>query len=128
MKKLLTSAFIAFTLISVNASAQSNPASSDINSQASDIARRMMNEVQLNEREYIEVRKYTAEKLETAAQIQQMYSNDPEMLTKKLNEAEDRYNFKLQSFMNQKQFANYQAVADRYKVNASAVAGAMEDE
>ena len=128
MKKLLTSAFIAFALITVNASAQSEITSSDINTQASDIARRMMNEIQLNEREYIEVRKYTAEKLETAAQIQKMYSNDPEMLTKKLNEAEDRYNFKLQSFMNQKQFANYQAVADRYKVNTSAMAGAMENE
>ncbi|MFC5272111.1 hypothetical protein [Adhaeribacter terreus] len=128
MKKLITSAFIAFTLISVNASAQAPTGSSSINSQASDIARRMMNEVQLNESEYIQVRKYTAEKLEAAAQIQSMYSNDPDMLNKKLNEAEDRYNFKLQSFMNPKQFSNYMAVSDRYKVNASAVAGAVEKE
>ncbi|MBK0404935.1 hypothetical protein I5M27_18230 [Adhaeribacter sp. BT258] len=127
MKKLLTSAFIAFTLITVNASAQAPTGSSSINTQASDIARRMMNEVQLNESEYIQVRKYTAEKLEAAAQIQSMYSNDPEMMTKKLNEAEDRYNFKLQSFMNPKQFSNYMAVSDQYKVNASAVAGNREE-
>jgi hypothetical protein len=119
MKKLIISALFSFAILTVNAG--NNPAA-NINTEATDFARRMINEAHLNESEYIKVRAFTIEKLEKVAEIRSMYSNDADMMAKKLAEAENNYNYKLQSALTEKQFASYVDYTTRSKTAATAAA------
>ncbi|MBK0402456.1 hypothetical protein I5M27_05630 [Adhaeribacter sp. BT258] len=118
MKKFITSAFFAFAVLTASASNNIN----DINSQASDIARRMANQVELNEMEYIQVKKYTAEKLVRVAQILDMYSNDRDMMTKKIMEEESAYTHRIQNLLTAKQFETYATLYNSYKTNLNIIA------
>src|SRR5688572_20823942 len=127
MKKILTSAFFTFTILTVTAgSNNSNSNSSNITTQATEFARQMINQVQLNESEYIQVRKCTIEKLQLVAQVQSMYSNDPEMMEKKLAEIENNYNFNLQRAMSPKQFESFVAYRAVANTGTTAVAEIKE--
>ena len=119
MKKLLTTAFFAFTLFTVNAG-------TDVYTQASELARRMATEIQLNEREYIEVRKLAIQKIERVNEIRSMYSNDADMMTKKLNEAEENFNHNLRVALNTKQFESYIAKSSNYRVDQPVLAEVKE--
>lgn len=125
MKKLFTSALIALSMFAATASFTAS-ASNDlkINAQAAVIARQMVNEVQLNESEYIRVKEYTAEKLERMAQIRTMYSNDPAMMASKIAEAENNYSHNIQAILNPSQFEKYVAFVERN--SNTAVAGNQE--
>lgn len=103
MKKLLTSAFLFFVFFTANAA--NNPA--NINNEASTIARQLANQIELNESEYIQVKNYTVEKLAFVAEITEMYSNNPEMMNRKLTEVEKDYQHKITSLLNVKQYENY---------------------
>ena len=122
MKKLIISALFSFAILTVNAG--NNPA--NIQAEATDFARRMINEAQLNESEYIKLRAYTIEKLEKVAEIRSMYSNDPDMMAKKIAEAESNFNYKLQSALTEKQFASYVSYTKREKTAATAAAEVEE--
>ena len=121
MKKLLTTAFFAFALFTVNAQ------SSDPYTQASELARRMASEIQQNERENIEVRKLAVQKIERINEIRSMYSNDADMRTKKINEGEHNFNYYLRAALNNKQFENYLAKSASYKVEQPVLAGMKEE-
>ncbi|MFC5269831.1 hypothetical protein [Adhaeribacter terreus] len=118
MKKLITSAFFAFAVLTASASNDL----SEINSQASDIARRMANQVELNEMEYIQVKKYTTEKLIRVAQIKDMYSNDRDMMNKKIMEEESAYTHRIQNLLTAKQFETYAALYNSFKTNLTIIA------
>jgi hypothetical protein len=120
MKKLLTTAFFALTLFAANAQG------TDAYTQASDLARRMASEIQLNEREYIEVRKLAVQKIERVNEIRSMYSNDADMRARKINEAEENFNYNLRVALNNKQFENYLAKSANYRVDQPVLAGAQE--
>ena len=120
MKKLLTTALFAFTLLTVNAEGN------DVYTQASDLARRMASEIQLNEREYIEVRKLAVQKIERVNEIRSMYTNDADMMAKKLNEAEENFNHNLRVALNNKQFEAYVAKSANYKVGQPVLAEVKE--
>ena len=120
MKKLLTTAFFAFTLFTVNAEGN------DAYTQASELARRMATEIQLNEREYIEVRKLAVQKIERINEIRSMYSNDADMMSKKLNEAEENFNHNLKTALNTKQFESYIAKSSNYRVGQPVLAEVKE--
>ena len=122
MKKLITSALFAFTLFTVNAASLTG----DITAKATSFARQMVNEVQLNESEYIQVRRFTIEKLERETEIRSMYSNDQEMMVAKLTEADNNYNHKLQEVLNPKQFESYVAFSSTHKMDMPVVAGNQE--
>ena len=94
--------------------------------EATEIARDMIGKVQLNEMEYIKVRAFTIDKLEKVAQIRSMYSNDPEMMNRKLAEAENDYNYKLQAALTPKQFASYVTYTNNLKAAATAAADIKE--
>ncbi|HSI91106.1 MAG TPA: hypothetical protein VK927_08315 [Adhaeribacter sp.] len=121
MKKLLTSAFFAFTILAASASNDGN-----ISTQASDIARKMVNQIELSEAQYIQLRQFTIEKLEAEALVKKMYSNDKDMLAKKLSEAENNYNFKLQALLNTKQYNKYAVLKSGKKADTEMVAAAKE--
>ena len=118
MKKLLISALFSFAILTVNAG--NNPA--NIQAEATEFARKMIAEAQLNESEYIKLRALTIEKLEKEAEIKSMYSNDADMMAKKLAEAENNFTYRLQSSLTEKQFASYVNYSNRSKTAATAAA------
>lgn len=120
MKKLLTTAFFAITLFTVNAEGN------DAYNRASDLARRMATEIQLNEREYIEVRRLAVQKIERIEEIKSMYSNDADMMSKKMKEAEENFNYNLRASLSNKQFENYIAKSGNYKVDQPVLAEVKE--
>ena|SRR5688572_7062487 len=117
MKKIITSTFFAFAVLTVNAATIGN-----ITTEATEIARQLIGKAQLNEMEYIKVRALTIEKLEKVAEIRSMYSNDADMMAKKIAEAESNYNYKLQNSLSEKQFASYVSYANQAKTAATATA------
>ena len=122
MKNLI----IASALFLSAFSAQAGNNESKMAGQASDIARRMANQIELNELEYIQVRNYTYEKLEIVANIQEMYQTNPEMLAAKLAEAETEYTFRIQNLLNARQFENYLALSNSFKTQVKLIATAND--
>ena len=121
MKKLIASALFAFVIVTGNAYA-----GGDVKAEATELARQLIAKAELNESEYIKVRAYTIEKLEKVAEIKSMYSNDPQMMAYKIAEAENNYNYKLQSALNAKQFASFIDYTNGLKTNATAIADVKE--
>lgn len=118
MKKLITSALFSFVVLTASATGNQP----DFNEQASDITRRMANQIELNEMEYIQVKKYTTEKLTSVAEIKDMYSNDREMMTRKIMEVENAYTHRIENLLNARQFENYIAHYNSYKTNLTLIA------
>ena len=122
MKNLI----IAFFLVLTSFSVQAGNEGSKIAVEASDIARRMANQIELNELEYIQVRNYTIEKLEMVGSIQEMYQSNPEMLAAKIAEVENNYSFRIQNLLNAHQFENYLALSKSFKTQPSLIATSNE--
>jgi hypothetical protein len=117
MKKLITSAFFAFAVLTASASNDKT----EINNHASDIARRMANQIELNELEYIQVKKYTAEKLTRVEEIKEMYSNNLEMMTWKIQEVEAIYSSRIQNLLSAKQLEMYASLQNSFKTNLAVI-------
>lgn len=122
MKKLITSALFSFIIFAAQATVTEN----QVKAQASDMARRMANQIELNESEYIQVKTYLVEKLSTEATIRDMYSNDTEMMLRKLNETEEAYSRKIESLLNSKQLDNYLAIHNSLKPELNMIATSAE--
>ena len=123
MKNLIIALFLtAFTF-----TAQAQAGTSDIAKEATDIARRMANQIELNELEYIQVRKYTLEKLEKVAYLKTMYQTNPEMLVAKLSEADVDYSYRIQNLLNAHQFENYLALSNSFKTPLNLIAASSEE-
>ena len=122
MKNLI----IAFLLVLTTFSVQAGNDGSKIANEASDIARRMANQIELNELEYIQVRNYTLEKLEMVAGIQEMYQTNPELLAAKITEVENDYTFRIQNLLNARQFENYLALSKSFKTQPTFIANSNE--
>src|SRR5690349_14182432 len=122
MKNLI----IAFVLVLTSFSVKAGNDLSRIQSEASDIARRMANQIELNELEYIQVRNYTAEKLELVAGIQEMYQANPEMLANKIAEVENDYTYRIQNLLNARQYENYLALSKSFKTQPVYIAASRE--
>jgi hypothetical protein len=122
MKKLITSALFAFILIS----AQGAGLDELVKTKAADMARRMANQIELNESEYIQVKSYLTEKLAAEAMIRDMYSNDMDMMFRKLTEADNACNLKIESLLNAKQLENYLAIQKSLKAELPVIATSGE--
>lgn len=122
MKKLITSAFFVFAIVSAQASNDSEL----YKKQATDITRRIANQIGLNESEYIQVKKYTTDKLVAVAEVKEMYSNDSEMMFRKISEIENSYNHKVQSILTASQFDNYTTLNKSLKTDLQLIAGGQE--
>ncbi|KAA9345927.1 hypothetical protein [Adhaeribacter soli] len=122
MKKLITSALFAFILIS----AQGAGLDEQVKTKAADMARRMANQIELNESEYIQVKTYLTEKLASEVMIRDMYSNDVEMMFRKLTEADNACNQKIESLLNTKQLENYLAIQKSLKAELPVIATSGE--
>jgi hypothetical protein len=122
MKKLITSAFFVFAVMSAQAANDSDL----IKNQAAEITRRLANEIGLNESEFIQVKKYTTDKLAAVAEIKEMYSNDSEMMFRKIAEIEASYNHSVQSILTAKQFDNYVAYNKNLKTDLLLIAENQE--
>ena len=122
MKNLIIALLLVLTAFSV----QAGNDLSKIQNEASDIARRMANQIELNELEYIQVRNYTVEKLELVAEIQEMYQANPEMLALKIAEVETDYTYRIQNLLNARQFENYLALSNSFKTQVPLIATSNE--
>src|SRR5688572_16505371 len=122
MKKLITSAFFVFAIMSAEASNDSE----SYKNQAADITRRIANQIGLNESEYIQVKKYTTDKLVAVAEVKEMYSNDSEMMFRKISEIEDSYTHKVQSILTASQFESYVILNKSLKTGLPLIAGGQE--
>ena len=122
MKKLITSAFFVFAIMSAQASNDSD----QFKTQAADITRRIANQIGLNESEYIQVKKFTTDKLVAVAEVKEMYSNDSEMMFRKISEIEDSYNHKVQNILTASQFESYANLNKSLKTGLPLIAGGQE--
>ena len=118
MKKSIIALFLTLSSFSVFAG-NDQP---KLATEASDIARRMASQIELNELEYIQVRSYTLEKLEMLANIQEMYVSNPEMLATKITDVETAYQYRIQNLLTNKQFENYLALNNRFKTQPNFIA------
>src|SRR5688572_1569422 len=118
MKKLITSALLSVILFS----AQANSENDNFRIQAADITRRMANQLELNESEYIQLKGYTLEKLVAAAEVKEMYSIDINMMLRKLNEIDDIYKHRVQNILTNKQFENYLTLNKSFKSELTTIA------
>lgn len=118
MKKLLTSAILSVILFS----AQANSETDNFRAQAADITRRMANQLELNESEYIQLKGYTLEKLVAASEIKEVYSIDINMMLRKLNEIDDIYTHRVQNILSNKQFENYLTLNKSFKSELTTIA------
>ena len=118
MKKLISSALLSVILFS----AQANSENDNFRIQAADITRRMANQLELNESEYIQLKGYTLEKLEAAAEVKEMYSIDINMMLRKLNEIDDIYTHRVQNILTNKQFENYLTLNKSFKSELTTIA------
>ena len=107
MKKLFTSALLLFIMFSAQA-AQDTP--EQIRSKATETARQLSQKIGFNEQEYIKVKAYTLEKLIAAKEVNEMYSNDPEMRTKKLQAIEEEYLKNVVAVLSPKQTESFVAL------------------
>lgn len=105
MKKLFISAILSVTFFAVQAG--NKLSNEELNKQATEITRDLTNKVGLNEFEYIKVKSFMFDKLKAENEINDMYSNDPEMRIKKLQEIDIQFNSKLATVLNAKQQEAY---------------------
>lgn len=122
MKKLITSVLFALIVITTQAAG----ADEQVKTQAADMARRMANQIELNESEYIQVKSYLTEKLAAEVMIRDMYSNDIEMMFRKLNEADNACKQKIESLLNAKQLENYLVIQKSLKAELPVIATSGE--
>ncbi len=122
MKNLILAFFLTITVFAANAGNDV----SRFNSEASDIARRMANQIELNELEYIQVRNYTIAKLEAVATIREMYANNQEQMETKIQETESDYTFRIRNLLNSKQFENYATLSNSFKTQVTLIANIKE--
>ena len=106
MKKLFTSAFLLFIMFS----AQAADTPEQIRSKATETARQLSQKIGFNEQEYIKVKAYTLEKMIAAKEVNEMYSNDPEMRAKKLQAIEEEYLKNVVAILSPKQTESFVAL------------------
>ena len=122
MKNLI----LAFFLILTSLTVQAGNDGSKMAAEASDIARRMASQIELNELEYIQVRNYTLEKLEIVSTIQEMYQTNPQLLAVKLAAVDTNYTYRIQNLLNARQFENYLALSNSFKSQLTLIATSGE--
>ncbi|HSI91206.1 MAG TPA: hypothetical protein VK927_08820 [Adhaeribacter sp.] len=118
MKKIFATTLFALTLFAAQAGGFENL----YDKQASDIARRMANQIELNELEYIQVKKYTLEKIQEVAEIRDMYKTNPTMMADRIDETEQLYTSRIAYMLNAKQFDNYQALSKSFRSELNIIA------
>ena len=105
----LTIAFAGFTSNSATA------ATTGSNTSVSEETRAIAQKIGLNEREYITFRKLNQEKAAKSAEVEAMYSNDPEMRNMKLNEINEHFEARFIAVLNPTQkeaYTAYKSAAD----------------
>ena len=107
MKKLFTSAFLFLVFLSAQA-AQDTP--DQIKAKATETTRTLAQKIGLNEQEYIRIKAYTVEKLMAVKEVNEMYANDAEMRTKKLQAIETEYNKSVVAVLSPKQNESFMAL------------------
>lgn len=109
MKKIFTAAFLCLAFLTAQAqTAESTP--EQLKTQATEQTRALAQKIGLNEMEYIKVKNFTLQKLIATQEVNQMYSNDPDMRQKKLAAIEEEYNKNLVATLTPKQHMNYVAL------------------
>ena len=126
MKKVILSLAFAFA-VTLTGFAQEKTSKAGLDSKITEQTREIAQKIGLNEREYITLRKLNQERIVQTAQVESMYSNDPEMRTMKIREIDEHFDARLIAVLNSKQqeaYASYKQTSDS-PVN---IAGAEEDE
>ncbi|MGV3539148.1 MAG: hypothetical protein ACO1OQ_05015 [Rufibacter sp.] len=103
MKNFTLTLYFLFAL-AVSTVAQSNPV---LEKASSDITRRMVESMAMNENEYIKLKALNLERLTKATEADKMYSDDAEMREVRLREIEDEFENKLFVMLNARQVAAY---------------------
>ena len=108
MKKM----FLVLVLFPLGLIAQAaiEPAYIAIQQEATQIARSLVQPLQLNELEYIQVRELAAQHILALNDIADYYRYDEEMLQKKTEAAKQTYDRKLKYILNSTQLGNYLAL------------------
>ena len=79
----------------------------DIHQEATEMARKLVGPLQLNELEYIKVKELMAQRIMALKDIADYYQYDPEMLKQKTEDAKIAYERRLRYILNSQQLENY---------------------
>jgi len=74
---------------------------------ATDMTRRMYNELELNEGQYVKLKALNQARLDRFRELERMYSNDPQMLDAKINEVNEQLDEEFAQVLTPKQFTAY---------------------
>jgi hypothetical protein len=127
MKNITLSLAIALSVSFVATAQNHTNLSTSPNENSTIQTREMAQKIGLNEREYITLRKLNQERMTQSAEVENMYSNDPEMREMKLREINEHFDARLQAVLNPKQqlaYAGYKKSVDA----TATIAGAKEDD
>jgi len=108
MKKIFTTALLFITLLSVQAADDSLAA---LKAKATEETRVIVQKIGLNEIEYIKIKSFVYNKLVAIKEANEMYANNPEMRTKKLQAIEEEFDKNLLATLSPKQHQNYLALS-----------------
>lgn len=103
IKTILSSLLVVLVCSLANAQSVSSSADKRI----ALLTRVMATELQLNEAEYIKLKALNRERVLKSDEVATMYSNDPAILTAKLNEVESEFDKQFTSLLNPVQLAAY---------------------
>ncbi|RNI21814.1 hypothetical protein [Rufibacter latericius] len=106
MKTILFSTCL-FLALAFSASAQEAPKNDAVEKTSVSISRRMVQEMGLNEVDFIQVRNLNQERLQKAAQASRTYDNDPSSLETALREIDEEFETKLFRILSNRQLEAY---------------------
>src|SRR5687768_1070221 len=126
MKKFTLSFAFALSIAFTGFTSNNAVAATGSNTSVNDEAKVMAQKIGLNEGEYITFRNLSQEKISKTAEIEDMYSNDPEMLNMKLTEMNAHFEARFTAVLNPKQLEAYAAY--KSSENTATIASATEKE
>ncbi|PIQ19668.1 MAG: hypothetical protein COW65_19465 [Cytophagales bacterium CG18_big_fil_WC_8_21_14_2_50_42_9] len=110
MKKIFTTILLFITLFCAQAADGSLEA---LKAKATEETRVLVQKLGLNEIEYIKIKSFVYNKLVAIKEANEMYANEPEMRTKKLQAIEEEFNKNLVATLTPKQQQNYLALSNK---------------
>ena len=122
MKKVCILVFFAFSFgTSFQALAQQAP---DLRVQATEITRKLSQQISLDDARSIQVRRLTYERLVQEAEVTRMYADDPAMHQNKLRVIGEEYMEKLKGVLSDAQFQRYATLNSAVAPSTAAAPGA----
>jgi hypothetical protein len=120
MKNFTLTVFFFLSLV-FSAAAQQTPSTPALDQASSNLTRIMMQNMGLNEDEYIKLKALNQERLSKATEADKLYADDQEQRDVRLREIEDEFEVKLFNMLNTRQVTAYAEFKQKPEANYLAI-------